>query len=364
MPTNPESVALYWDFENLHASLVDQQYGQGAYFSSRFRPQDALIDIAAIVEFALSLGPVAVNRAFANWASFSRYRYALLEQAVELIQLFQPGSNGKNGADIRLCLDVVEDMGRFPHIGTIVVVGGDSDFMPLSFKVKAAGRTLVGIGAVNSTNANWARSCHEFKYYESMLRPLDLRLPPRTDDTADGAAPHPVDPRGAAAAGAMLAARRAGMGAPTDDAHDPVTEPQLMGLGDRSRAEDGSETGLVGERDERDEKGQTGDGADEPVLSPVDEELRALLDRAAEAQERHRDARELVRRAIDLLSQRRGDAWVQKAGVRPVIQRMDPTFQESTYGWSSFSELLQAMPDLVEVRKGEFDHEVRLKQQN
>jgi hypothetical protein len=110
----------------------------------------------------------------------------------------------------------------------------------------------------------------------------------------------------------------------------------------------------------------TGDDADADTsaeaLSPVDLELRALLDRAAEAQERHRDARELVRRAIDLLSQRRGDAWVQKAGVRPVIQRMDPTFQESRYGCANFSELLQAMPDLVEVRKGEFDHEVRLKQ--
>ncbi|RZS47490.1 NYN domain-containing protein [Sphaerotilus mobilis] len=367
MPNAPESVALYWDFENLHASLVDQRYGQGAYFSSRFRPQEALIDVAAIVEFALSLGPVAVNRAFANWASFSRYRYALLEQAVELIQLFQPGSNGKNGADIRLCLDVVEDMGRFPHIGTIVVVGGDSDFMPLSFKVKAAGRTLVGIGALNSTNANWARSCHEFKYYEAMLRPLNLRLPAHPDDEP---AAH-ADPRGAAAAGAMLAERAARADAVAGESPARATAgDEAAESAEGVASMDDHMDDRTGDREADREGDRLDGGAAAPAdvadaasaeLSPVDLELRSLLDRAAQAQERHRDARELVRRAIDLLSQRRGDAWVQKAGVRPVIQRMDPTFQESSYGCANFSELLQAMPDLVEVRKGEFDHEIRLK---
>ena len=33
-----DSVALYWDFENLHASLVDQASGAGTYHTSRFRP--------------------------------------------------------------------------------------------------------------------------------------------------------------------------------------------------------------------------------------------------------------------------------------------------------------------------------------
>lgn len=30
-----ESVAIYWDFENLHANLVDQAHGQGAYLANR-----------------------------------------------------------------------------------------------------------------------------------------------------------------------------------------------------------------------------------------------------------------------------------------------------------------------------------------
>lgn len=169
MALGTDSVAIYWDFENLHASLVDGLHGQGTYQASRFRPQDALVDVEALVEFALSLGPLAINRAFANWLSFNRYKQALLQSAVELIQVFPPGASAKNGADIKLCLDVLEDMTRFPHIGTIIVVGGDSDYMPLSYKVKAAGRRLVGIGGKRTTNQHWARSCHEFKFYEALI---------------------------------------------------------------------------------------------------------------------------------------------------------------------------------------------------
>jgi uncharacterized protein (TIGR00288 family) len=168
-------VALYWDFENLHASLTDARLGEGSYNKpdGRFKSQEPLIDVQAIVELAASYGPIAINRAYCNWQYFGRYRDALLQGAVELIQLFSPGASAKNGADIKLCLDAVEDIGRFGHIRTIVIVGGDSDFMPVSQKIKAAGRTLVGIGARKSTNRHWAKSCHEFRYYESLVEAPD-----------------------------------------------------------------------------------------------------------------------------------------------------------------------------------------------
>ena len=166
-----KSVALYWDFENLHASLTDARWGEGAYNKpdGRFKAQEPLIDVQAIIDLAASFGPVAINRAYCNWQYFGRYRDALLQGAVELIQLFSPGASAKNGADIRLCLDAVEDIGRFGHIGTVVIVGGDSDFMPVAQKIKAAGRTLIGVGARKSTNRHWATSCHEFRYYENLV---------------------------------------------------------------------------------------------------------------------------------------------------------------------------------------------------
>ncbi len=133
------SVALYWDFENLHAGLMEAKYGEGAYAKqdNRFKVQEPLIDVQALVELGASFGPVAINRAYDNWQYFGRYRDALLQSAVELIQLFPPGASAKNGADIKLCLDATEDISRFAHIDTVIIVGGDSDFMPVAQKIKA-----------------------------------------------------------------------------------------------------------------------------------------------------------------------------------------------------------------------------------
>ena len=172
------SVALYWDFENLHASLCEARQ-EGAYSKqdNRFRVQEPLIDIQAVVDLAAAFGPIAIHRAYCNWQYFGRYRDALLQNAIELIQLFPPGGSAKNGADIRLCLDAMEDIGHFAHIGTVVIVSGDSDFMPLSQKVKAAGRCLVGIGTGQSTNRHWAKSCSEFRYYENLVESLDEPMP-------------------------------------------------------------------------------------------------------------------------------------------------------------------------------------------
>lgn len=188
------TVALYWDFENLHAALFEQKNGEGSYgkSDSRFKPQEPLVDVQAILELAASFGPVAINRAYCNWQFYGRYREALLQGAVELIQLFPPGASAKNGADIKLCLDAAEDIARLGHVGTVVIVGGDSDFMPVAQKIKAAGRTLVGIGTRRSTNKHWAKSCHEFRYYESLV---DLSPAAVAPSDAVGATPLPPDPR-------------------------------------------------------------------------------------------------------------------------------------------------------------------------
>ncbi len=68
------SVALYWDFENLQAALVDAMYGDGSYAKAdtRFKPQEPLIDVQAIVELAASFGPVAIiDRARNNLNNWS-----------------------------------------------------------------------------------------------------------------------------------------------------------------------------------------------------------------------------------------------------------------------------------------------------
>nr|WP_315597700.1 NYN domain-containing protein [uncultured Cupriavidus sp.] len=180
------SVAIYWDFENLHAALVEAKYGEGTYAKqdNRFKAQEPLVDVQAIVELCSAFGNVAINRAYCNWQFFGRYRDALLQGSVELIQLFPPGASAKNGADIKLCLDAAEDISRFSHIRTVVIIGGDSDFMPVAQRIKAAGRTLIGIGYRKNTNRHWAKSCHEFRYYESLVEPVDAGNPTSAENAS------------------------------------------------------------------------------------------------------------------------------------------------------------------------------------
>ena len=262
------SVALYWDFENLHAGLVEARYGEGAYVKpdNRFKAQEPLIDVQALVELAASFGPVAINRAYGNWQFFGRYRDPLLQSAVELIQLFPPGASAKNGADIKLCLDATEDISRFAHIGTVIIVGGDSDFMPVAQKIKAAGRTLIGIGNRKNTNKHWAKSCHEFRYYDTLVEPDPGPQAQAASEARDAAPPPPADP-----------------------------------------------------------------------------------------------AADMLRRALRLLAETRGDTWVNKANVWPMIKRLDPTFDTKDHGYASFTEMLKALEAVVEVKKGETDHLLRLR---
>ena len=56
---NGRSVAMYWDFENLHAGVLEARYGEGAYAKqdNRFKPQEPLVDVQALVELGASFGP-------------------------------------------------------------------------------------------------------------------------------------------------------------------------------------------------------------------------------------------------------------------------------------------------------------------
>lgn len=266
------SVAIYWDFENIHASLIDQLRGTGTYRQTRFTPQDPVVNVAALMEFCASFGSIAINRAYGNWQWFARYREALLHNAVELIQLFPPGAAAKNGADIKLCLDATEDMIRFPHVTTLVIIGADSDFLPVSQKIKAAGRTLVGVGIEAATNKHWAHSCHEFRYYERLV------------------------------------------------------------------AED-----------------------EPPIVEEESEDVEAPSPSTAVAPAAP-EALDLIRRAIARLAANKGEPWVVKASIRPMVQRLDPTFDEKTYGAATFSALLKKYDSVLEVRKGQFDQEYRIRE--
>jgi hypothetical protein len=173
---NPEptrnTVALYWDFENLHAALYERDWGGSRkYIDPRYRysPQDALINIKAVMDLAASFGDVAINRAYNNWEQFRCYSEAFNFAGIDLIQIYPKGKGGKNGADIRLALDALEDVLRYPRLTHVIIVSGDSDFIGLAQKLKQSGLTVIGVGVQQNTNRFWAQNCDEFRDYDMLV---------------------------------------------------------------------------------------------------------------------------------------------------------------------------------------------------
>ena len=114
-----------------------------------------------------------------------KYARRLQEWSVDLIQLFPAGKSGKNGADIRLSIDIIEDIARLPHIDTIVLIAGDSDFIPVVRKIREKGRRIIGNAEQKSTNPNLVKCCHEFKFYKTLAARLkeSTEPAPATDDS-------------------------------------------------------------------------------------------------------------------------------------------------------------------------------------
>jgi len=185
-------VAIYWDFENLHAVLTDQEFGADFYRDHRLSVQAPVADVGPIVDYAASLGDVIINRAYGNWQFFSRYRDALNGAGIDLIQMFPRGANMKNSADIRMALDALDDLHTHPHLTHIVVVSSDSDFISLAQKVKQAGKFIAGVGVDGNANRFWVSSCNEFRFYSSLVKlnaTNDVAVGGRNDDRLNSELP-------------------------------------------------------------------------------------------------------------------------------------------------------------------------------
>lgn len=162
-------VGVYIDFENLHATFADAQFGDGSYRDNRMSVQPMFFDIVPILHYAASLGDVVICKAYANWQFFANYRHVLNEGSVDLIQLFPRGANMRNSADIRLAVDCLSDVHGHDHLSHVVIVSCDSDFIPVVQRVKQAGRFVAGVGVIGRSSRFLVSACNEYKFYENLL---------------------------------------------------------------------------------------------------------------------------------------------------------------------------------------------------
>ena len=313
-------VAVYLDFDNIVISWYDRVHGRNAYGKDRQRiaedPHDAevverlrnaMIEVGAIIDYASSFGTLVLTRAYADWSSVvnAEYRSQLVARAVDLVQLFPAAAYAKNGADIRLAVDAVEDMFRLPDLTHVVIVAGDSDYVPLAQRCKRLGRYVVGVGVAGSTAKSLAAACDEFESYDSLPGVT------RTVRQDEGSAPRTRSLR--------AAARSAKAKSITTDT--PESPDENAGSAEPATTTDATES--------------------------ADPQIEATM---------------LLDRALRLGRDRTGsDEWLHSSAVKTHMRRMDPSFSEKALGYRSFSDFLKSRDAIAELEETGHERLVRLR---
>ena len=298
-------VAVYIDFDNIVISRYDQVHGRGQFqrdkvhgftMSDKSADQDiadkvrrATVDVGAIIDFASSFGTLVLTRAYADWSApvNADYRGQLVSRAVDLVQLFPAAAYGKNGADIRLAVDAVEDMFRLPDLTHVVIVAGDSDYIALAQRCRRLGRYVVGVGVAGSTSRSLAAACDELVIYDALpgITPAGVAGPPA-----------------AGAAGARAEQAEAGKAPPA--------------------------------RGSRRTKRPAATVADEGDLEPEDPQEVATR---------------LLERALRLGQEKDDEDWLHSSEVKSQMRRMDPSFSEKALGYRSFSDFVKSRESVAEL---------------
>ncbi|WP_396652798.1 NYN domain-containing protein [Microbacterium sp. Marseille-Q6965] len=307
-------------------SWYDRVHGRNSYSRDRSRiaedPTDpeiaerlqrATIDVGAIIDYAASFGTLVLTRAYADWSSpvNAEYRQQLVARAVDLVQLFPAAAYAKNGADIRLAVDTVEDMFRLPDLTHVVIVGGDSDYVPLAQRCRRLGRYVVGVGVAGSTAKSLAAACDEFESYDTLP---GVTVPEKPKATArSGAASKP---------------------APAEKAE---SAPKAEGEAKRSRR------------------------SSRAKQEPVDEDTMVPFDEIP-PEDLHAAASRLLERALRLGRDKGDDAeWLHTSAIKQHMRRMDPSFSEKKLGFRSFTDFVKSRDQLAEVQESGHERLVRLK---
>jgi uncharacterized LabA/DUF88 family protein len=340
-------VAVYIDFDNIVISRYDQLHGRNSFqrdkargFDSDSKTSDngvaerlaqATVDVGAIIDFASSFGTLVLTRAYADWSASinADYRGQLVSRAVDLVQLFPTAAYTKNGADIRLAVDAVEDMFRLPDLTHVVVVAGDSDYIALAQRCKRLGRYVVGIGVAGSTSKSLAAACDEFATYDAL--PGITLAPPHTLATARN---------GRSIKGADATAAAAGGAAPTPETPETpgVTTSARKGVPEIS-FDPGVpvvSAPVAAKKTTKRTKPATRGAEEEPEPE-------------ADANDPQELATHLLERALRLGHEKDDADWLHNSAVKTQMKRMDPSFSEKALGYRSFSDFVKSRDEIAEL---------------
>lgn len=156
-------VAFFLDFENLHLSAQQSLH--------------EYIQWQKVIEAVREMGPLSIQRAYGNWALYPEAQKPLLNAGFELIHTPDYRGEKKGGFDTRMIVDAAV-LGIQPHIGTVVLGTGDSDFIDVVYHLRNHGKRVVALAVQANTSHYLTQAVSRFIPYESLVTSSENDTPP------------------------------------------------------------------------------------------------------------------------------------------------------------------------------------------
>ncbi len=155
-----KQVCLLIDFENLIYGLFEM-YGEERYIDE--------VDINVLFNLATEYGNVVIANAYADWRSrtVNQFQLDLYRLGAELVHVM--GKPNKNAVDVKMAVDAVELMWKYPNVQTYLIVSGDRDFIHVLKALRRHGKTVIGVAPHNSTSDDFAALCDRFLRYSALV---------------------------------------------------------------------------------------------------------------------------------------------------------------------------------------------------
>lgn len=133
---------------------------------------------AAKIDFIMAelaaYGVVNIRRAYGNWkkSELTGWENVLLEYSIQPVQQYDLVKQ-KNAADMALVVDAM-DILYTKSISAFCIVSSDCDFTPLTVRLRAEGRLVVGFGG-QKTPTPFVNSCSRFLYLDESKEATEKR---------------------------------------------------------------------------------------------------------------------------------------------------------------------------------------------
>jgi uncharacterized LabA/DUF88 family protein len=172
-PENTRFAAIFLDFENIYYFFKNDFFDPPGLNDHIL---ELLRNLRARLAEEYNLDCIVMNA----YADFERLETtpqgALYLLGVDTKNVM--GTDHKNAADMRLCIDVLEVLYTRPEIGTFVLVAGDRDYIPVIQHLRRQARHVLGVGFRESVSGDLLLNLGEEQFLDAraLLDPQTMEI--------------------------------------------------------------------------------------------------------------------------------------------------------------------------------------------